>query len=456
MNIRISQSESLIQAKHREQNKPMRMRRSLFPVWFMLPASIAVTLFFVVPVLMTVVFSFTSMTSDTGILGNRYVVTESSIRDMTDAGVDAALIKQLGARVFALDAAGLAKVRKIGLEPPVMQEIEETLAGQAFASEQALFAALKRLNHRPRKFKDRKDISKSVVSTVANREFTTAKAFRAGLVSLGIKVDDATFARLLELTNTSWRWTADNYVELMASEFTVKVMANTAFYVFLTLFFNVGFALLLALATFYMPPGQSRFFRAIWLIPRISPSVIYVMLWKWFTFDSGFMSHFLGMFGVQPENWLNEFPWTFVIIANGFVGASMGMIIFASAVLAIPADVLRAAEVDGAYAWQQVRRIILPLMAWPILFITSYQTLSLLTSFEYILLLTDGGPGFYTTETWALNAYHTALSNYFGNLRYGMGATLAVVLVVVGIALSLFYLRLFDFKKLVADPPIEN
>ena len=75
------------------------------------------------------------------------------------------------------------------------------------------------------------------------------------------------------------------------------------------------------------------------------------MLWKWFTFDSGFMSYVLGAFGVEPENWLNEYPWTFVIFANGFVGASMGMIIFASAVLAIPGDVLRAAEVDGAYPW---------------------------------------------------------------------------------------------------------
>ncbi len=434
----------------------MRMRHSLLPLWFMMPASIAVTMFFVIPVLMTFVFSFTSMSSDTGILGNRYVINESSLRNMKDDGLDSILVKKLGARVFALDEVGIAKVRKIGLEPSVMNDIEKTLTGQVFASEKELFAALKVLKNRPHKFKDRKNISKSVINTVMNREFTTAKEFRNGLVSFGVEVDDATFDRLLELTNTSWAWTTDNYVELMASEFTLKVMANTAFYVFLTLIFNVGFALLLALTTFYMPSGQSKFFRAVWLIPRISPSVIYVMLWKWFTFDSGFMSHFLGMFGVEPENWLNEFPWTFVIIANGFVGASMGMIIFASAVVAIPADVLRAAEVDGAYPMQQVRRIILPMLAWPILFVTSYQTLSLLTSFEYILLLTDGGPGFYTTETWALNAYHTALSNYFGNLRYGMGATLAVVLVVVGIALSLLYLRLFDFKKLVAEPPIEN
>ena len=434
----------------------MRRRRSLLPVWFMLPASVAVTLFFVIPVFMTFVFSFTTMSSDTGILGNRYIITEATIRDLTERGIDANLVKRLGGKVFAFDEAGLEAVRKSGQKPTVLKAIERELTGAVFSSEKELFAALKSLKNRPRSFKDRKAVSKAVVSTIVNREFRTAREFRAGLASIGVEVDDATFDSLLDVANTSWSWTTNNYVELLASDFTVKILANTAFYVFFTLIFNVGFALALALATFYMPSGQSKFFRAVWLIPRISPSVIYVMLWKWFTFDSGFMSYVLGTFGVEPENWLNEYPWTFVIFANGFVGASMGMIIFASAVLAIPGDVLRAAEVDGAYPWQQIRRIILPMMAWPILFVTSYQTLSLLTSFEYILLLTDGGPGFFTTETWALNAYHTALSNYYGNLRYGFGATLAVVLVAVGIALSLLYLRLFDFKTLVAEPVIES
>ncbi len=422
----------------------------------MLPASVAVTLFFVIPVFMTFVFSFTTMSSDTGILGNRYVISEDTIRTLKGRGMDAALVQKLASRIFAFDDAGLAALRKSKLKPAVVKEIEEKLSGKVYASEKQLFTALKGLNNRPRSFKDRKAVSKSIVQTLKNREFSTAKEFRAGLASIGVEVSDDVFDRLLDAANTSWKWTTNNYKELLASDFTVKILANTVFYVFFTLFFNVGFALVLALTTFYMPSGQSKFFRAVWLIPRVSPSVIYVLLWRWMSFDGGFISYVLGFFGVAPENWLNEFPWTFVILANGFVGASMGMIIFASAVLAIPSDVLHAAEVDGAYPWQQVRRIILPMMAWPILFITTYQTLSLMTSFEYILLLTDGGPGFYTTEVWALNAYHTALSNYFGNLRYGFGATLAVVLVVVGIVLSLIYLRLFDFKKLVAEPLIEN
>ncbi len=227
----------------------MRRSRSLLPVLFMLPASVSVTLFFVIPVFMTFVFSFTSMSSDTGILGNRYIVTEATIRDMTERGVDAILVKRLGGTVFAFDGAGLAAVRKIGLKPPVVKAIEEKLSGQVFGSEKELFAALKSLKNRPRSFKDRKAVSKAVVSTIMNREFRRAKDFRAGLASIGVEVDDATFDRLLDLANTSWTWTTNNYVELLASDFTVKILANTAFYVFFTLLFNVGLSLVLALTT---------------------------------------------------------------------------------------------------------------------------------------------------------------------------------------------------------------
>ena len=147
--------------------------------------------------------------------------------------------------------------------------------------------------------------------------------------------------------------------------------------------------------------------------------------------------------------------WIFVILINGFVGASMGMIIFGSAIQAIPRPILHASAVDGASRWQQVRHIILPQLRWPLLFVTSYQTLSLLTSFEYILLSTDGGPGS-TTEVWALAAYHAALQNYTGNLQYGYGAAMALFLVGAGIVLSLLYLRLFRFRAMLGRPRIEQ
>jgi inositol-phosphate transport system permease protein len=57
---------------------------------------------------------------------------------------------------------------------------------------------------------------------------------------------------------------------------------------------------------------------------------------------------------------------------------------------------------------------------------------------------------------WSLAIYHTALDNYAGNLQYGYGAAMALVLVVIGIVLSLAYLRLFNYGALVARPLIER
>jgi inositol-phosphate transport system permease protein len=147
--------------------------------------------------------------------------------------------------------------------------------------------------------------------------------------------------------------------------------------------------------------------------------------------------------------------WIFVVLINGFVGASMGMLIFSSALQAIPKALFFASEVDGANRQQQIWHIILPQLRWPILFVTCYQTLSLLTSFDLILLSTNGGPGG-STEVWALATYHAALNNYAGNLDYGYGAAMALVLVIVGVLLSLIYLRLFNYRSLVSRPLIEH
>jgi inositol-phosphate transport system permease protein len=222
--------------------------------------------------------------------------------------------------------------------------------------------------------------------------------------------------------------------------------------------FNVGFALVLAITTFFLPSRTAAAIRALWLLPRILPPVLYVLLWKWLAWDNGFLSTVLAPFGVVSRNWLLDNSvnaWIFVILINGFVGASMGMIIFSSAIRAIPVTLFYASATDGASTLQQVRHVILPQLRWPILFVTCYQTLSLLASFEYILLSTNGRPGT-STEVWALAAYHTALSNYTGNLEYGLGAALAVVLVVIGLIASTACLRLFNFATLVPPPRIEQ
>jgi inositol-phosphate transport system permease protein len=250
-----------------------------------------------------------------------------------------------------------------------------------------------------------------------------------------------------------------NFRTLFNDTFLLKIVGNTIRYVTFTLgFFNVGMALLLALVTSHIGRRAGFFFRLVWLLPRITPSVVYIVMWKRFvqTPPYGIINWVIGLFGgeYQPY-WLTEAPWLFVILVNGFVGASFGMIIFTSAIESIPKDLFTAAKVDGASALQIVRDITLPLLKWPLLFVTSYQTLSLLVSFEYILLLTEGGPGLFKTEVWSLTAYKRALFTYFGSHQWGYGAAWGFILVIIGIILAVVYLRIFRFNDLVQEPKID-
>ena len=265
----------------------------------------------------------------------------------------------------------------------------------------------------------------------------------------------------LASSNFAEPWTfigLENYARLFSDRFFPKILGNTFRYVILTLgLFNVGLALVLALATTHINRRAGFFFRLLWLLPRITPSVVYILMWRRIAHQPpwGILNQFLEPFGLAGPYWLIEQPWAFVILTNGFVGASFGLILFSSAIEAIPKDLITAAKVDGASALQIIRDITIPQIRWPLLFVTTYQTLSLLTSFELILLLTEGGPGLFTTEVWSLTAYKRALQTYFGNNQWGYGAAWGFVLVIIGITLAVIYLRVFRFDELVQEPKID-
>ena len=233
------------------------------------------------------------------------------------------------------------------------------------------------------------------------------------------------------------------------------VLLVTFIYVFGTLaIFNVTFGLILALTTTAIEKISGSFFRGVWLLPRMSPSVVYILLWLWAVdpSPSGLLNQILINVFQFPEaiDMKSNMPLLLIIIVNGFIGASMGMIIFTSAIRAIPEHLFHAARVDGAGSLSIVRRITLPALKWPISFITIYQTLSLMVSFEYIWLLTQGGP-FFDTTVYALHVYKRA----FFSGQYAYGAALALFMIVIGIVVALLGWRLFDMQELMQEPRIE-
>jgi len=248
-----------------------------------------------------------------------------------------------------------------------------------------------------------------------------------------------------------------NYIR-MANDFLIgKILLNTVVYVMVTLaIFNVTLGLVLAILTTSIEERVGIFFRGVWLLPRFTPPVVYAVIWLWILSptENGLLNTIRLFFGLETMSLIIRHPWVTIIVSNGFIGASMGMVIFAAAIKSIPGDYRWAARVDGASWLQEIGYIIIPMIRWPLLFITAYQTLSLLTSYQLIMLITQGGP-FYGSTVWSLYAYDVAFSSYGGIYAFGYGAALGTVLVIIGTIASMVYWRIFKFKEMMEEPKIE-
>lgn len=269
------------------------------------------------------------------------------------------------------------------------------------------------------------------------------------LVDIGVAFTD--MGQTLKITS----FTTENFERMVSRDRRLSTtLILTFIYVLCTLaIFNVTFGLILALVTTAVPEKVGSFFRAIWLLPRMSPSVVYALLWFWVSgpTENGLLNQVLvNVFGTGTIDLRQDFPMLVIVIANGFIGASLGMIIFTSAIRSIPEHLFHAARVDGAGPLAITWHITLPSIRWPLSFITVYQTLSLLVSFEYIWLITNGGP-FYDTMVYALYVYKRA----FENGQYAYGAALALLLVALGAAAALSMWRFLDMKRLLQHPRIE-
>lgn len=225
-----------------------------------------------------------------------------------------------------------------------------------------------------------------------------------------------------------------------------RIVVNTVVYVGSALAFTILGALLVSLSAFRMNPVVGSFFRSVFFLPRSIPPVVWAFIWSW-SFEGtrfGVFNSILEGLGFEPVFWFTKYPMLIVVLANGFLGISLAMLVFSSALSMIPRELLDAAEVDGASYFRTSLHIIIPMLKWPIFTMVVWHLMSFINSYVYILLITEGGP-YYATEVWALYGYDSAFK-YF---RYGYGSSLMMILVVVNTLLFLAVWRGFGVRRLM-------
>ena len=176
--------------------------------------------------------------------------------------------------------------------------------------------------------------------------------------------------------------------------------------------------------------------RLLWFLPAALPGIIAGFIWTFLYSPQGPIATIWQAIapGSVPPAFLGsptEALWCIVAIAI-WQSSGYSMIILLSGLQSIGREVLEAAKVDGASAFQRVRFVMLPLLRPALTVSTILAVVSGMLLFDAVMATTDGGPG-YATETLATQLYKQAfLFNRFG-FGMAMGVLMAVaILAIVG------------------------
>jgi ABC-type sugar transport system permease subunit len=199
-----------------------------------------------------------------------------------------------------------------------------------------------------------------------------------------------------------------------------------------------GFAIALLLDV--RLPGL-RQVRAFFIIPMVVPAVATAFIWfTLFEPNTGLFNRVLSAAGL-PQATLST-PSTAVIAVIGF-GAwqffGEVVLLYLAALKSLPQDVLEAASVDGAGAWQRLRYVRWPLLRHQTALIAVIATLTGLQTFTQIYVLTDGGPQG-ATQTALYYVYQEAFGLGAGG-SVGLADAMAVILFLISLVVTIIQLR---------------
>jgi multiple sugar transport system permease protein len=225
-----------------------------------------------------------------------------------------------------------------------------------------------------------------------------------------------------------------NYASVLRSEVWWQALANTLAITAVSVAFELILGLTLALLMHKATLGR-RTVRTAVLIPYAIITVVAALAWK-FAFDptTGFVNALLGL----ETSWFTERgPAFFVIVFTEIWKTTPFMALLLLAGLAlIPDDLIKAARVDGATAWQRFSRITLPLMKPTMLVALLFRTLDAFRIFDAVYVQTRGAQN---TETVSIVGYDTLIVR----LNLGLGSAVSVLIFCAVLAIALLFLKGF-------------
>lgn len=226
-----------------------------------------------------------------------------------------------------------------------------------------------------------------------------------------------------------------NYKEIFTSARFGNALKNTAILtVFISLFENAC-ALAFALMVDNVRWGKN-FFRSAFYIPVLISGIVSGFIWKiMYNYNFGTFNSLLTNIGLEEfrQDWLGNMSLTLLMIGLVLIwkGAGYYMIIYLASLQSVSVDLIEAAEIDGANAWQRFKSITVPMISGAFTINFTLSLIKGLKVFDEINVMTDGGPGF-TSETLVYLLYKVG----FNEGRQGFGTAVGIMLLFIIIILN--------------------
>lgn len=235
-----------------------------------------------------------------------------------------------------------------------------------------------------------------------------------------------------------------NYETLGNDPFFWQSLQNTLIILVVSIVLLIPASFGLALLLRRKIPGGGAL-RALVFGPAIIAPILVGLIWV-FILDPkiGLINRLLAGVGVEPVQWIGGDTLTPYAISLVFIWSSIGfaMTIFYAGLQLLPVDVMEASQIDGATGWQQLAYVTIPMMKETFAIVTILMITNIFKIFELVYMLTGGGP-VHRSETLVSYMYFIT----FTNQQYGLGMALAVIVTVLGAAVSAIYLFLSRERK---------
>lgn len=234
-----------------------------------------------------------------------------------------------------------------------------------------------------------------------------------------------------------------NWAQLATDTRFLQALGVTLIYFVVALVAELTLGMAMALWLDSDEPGFGILRAVLTMTLVIPPAIVGMMFLLMLDPQFGVLSYFLGAIGGPTTPILStpSLALAGVLLAEIWQWTPFMVLILLAGLRALPTEPFEAAMIDGASPFQTFVRLTLPMMRKVIAIAVLIRGIDLFRVFDYVFVMTSGGPG---TATYTLSLY--AWQQTFSFIKWGYGATLSLVTLAIILTLANLFIKIAKVK----------